>query len=236
MNPKHMRTAHTPPAYDVVYSKRKTIGLQIERDARLIVRAPLGVTPEHIAKVVAAKSLWIYAKTRHSPKLVPDAPRKERLNGETMPYLGRNYRLQFKAAEGEAFSLRFRGQFILTNAEDANLRAAFRGWYEERGREWLSRRVAHFSRLMGATPKGVTVSNVSASWGSCSPGGVLNFNWRLVKAPTRVVDYIVVHELAHLLEPNHTPRFWNIIAVQLPDYKVSREWLVKHGADLEREF
>ena len=235
MRTKLSAATTTPINYEVIHSRRKTIGLQIERDARLVVRAPMDASPEYIAQIVAAKSLWIYAKTHRTPKYSPDPSRKERLNGETMPYLGRNYRLEFREPEAGTLSLHFRGKFVICGSE-GDLSGAFRAWYEARGRNWIPTRAAHFARLMGAKPKGVTVSNVSASWGSCSPSGILNFNWRLMKAPSSVVDYVIVHELAHLLEPNHTPKFWNIIAVQLPDYRASREWLAKHGEELEREF
>lgn len=235
--PRASRPAAPLPAYEVIYSRRKTIGLLVERDGRLVVHAPFGAGEERIAQIVRSKSLWIYAKTHRTPKFAAQPVRKELLTGETMPYLGRNYRLDILARnEQHPDGLSFNGHFQLRGATIETANEWFRAWYGARGGEWIPRRARSFMSSLGAHPRGITVSDVSASWGSCSPGGVLNFNWRLMKAPPGVVDYIIVHELAHLLEPNHTPRFWNIIAVQLPDYKASREWLVKYGAELEREF
>jgi predicted metal-dependent hydrolase len=82
----------------------------------------------------------------------------------------------------------------------------------------------------------VTISDLKYRWGSCTPTHTLNFNWRLIKAPRTVIDYVVVHELAHLLEPNHTPRFWNIIETQVPGHLKAKNWLKAHGAVLESDF
>lgn len=223
------------PAYRVVHSARKTIGLIVERDASLVVRAPLAATNEVIERAVRAKSLWIYDKTHNAPKASPDLPRKEFLNGETIMYLGRNYRLDI-SDDATQRGLRFRGKFTLCRKDREQAGVLFRNWYIDHGLEWIPKRAERFTVAMGAVPGGITVSEVSASWGSCSPGGVLNFNWRLMKAPPNVIDYVIVHELAHLLEPNHTKTFWTIIAVQVPNYRMCREWLVKNGEALEVDF
>ena len=89
---------------------------------------------------------------------------------------------------------------------------------------------------MGVAHRQILVSDLKYRWASCTPKGNLNFNWRIIKAPMFVIDYLIVHELAHLLEPNHSPAFWNIVAVQTPRYETARAWLREHGAELEEDF
>jgi predicted metal-dependent hydrolase len=86
---------------------------------------------------------------------------------------------------------------------------------------------------MGIEFKRISVRELKYRWGSCTPTGVLTFNWRIVQAPTVVVDYLIVHELAHLLEQNHSREFWSIVAVHVPAWEKAKEWLRRHGARLE---
>ena len=99
-------------------------------------------------------------------------------------------------------------------------------------RQTIPERVAHFAPLVGVTYGRITIRNQRTRWGSCSAKGNLNFNCLLMKAPPEVLDYVVVHELCHRLEMNHSPRFWAQVERVLPDYKVSRKWLREHGNEL----
>ncbi len=88
---------------------------------------------------------------------------------------------------------------------------------------------------MGVAYDRIMISDLKVRWASCTPKNNLNFNWRIVKAPAFVIDYLIVHELAHLLEPNHTDRFWTIVAVQIPHFATAKDWLREHGAALEED-
>ena len=98
--------------------------------------------------------------------------------------------------------------------------------------EVIPGRVAHFAPLVGVTYGRITVRNQRARWGSCSSKGNLNFNCLLILAPPEVLDYVVVHELCHRKEMNHSPRFWTEVARVLPDYQVQKKWLKDHGSAL----
>ncbi len=89
---------------------------------------------------------------------------------------------------------------------------------------------------MGVAYNDVLISDMKYRWGSCTPNMNLNFNWRLIKAPMHVIDYVVVHELAHVLEHNHSPLFWQHVKTQVPDFEKSKNWLKAHGQCLEDEF
>jgi hypothetical protein len=97
-------------------------------------------------------------------------------------------------------------------------------------------KVKFHAKNIGVKYKSIKILDLKYRWGSCTPKDNINFNWRLIKAPIYVIDYIIVHELTHLIEPNHTPEFWNIVSVQLPHYIKAKDWLKINGHLLETEF
>ena len=96
----------------------------------------------------------------------------------------------------------------------------------------IPQRVAYYAGIVGVTYGRITIRSQKTRWGSCSSGGNLNFNCRLMKAPTSVLDYVIVHELCHRLEMNHSSRFWALVEQVMPDYRVHRKWLREHGSSL----
>lgn len=96
----------------------------------------------------------------------------------------------------------------------------------------LFERCGHYSKLTGHEPSAVRISRARSRWGSCGPTGIVSFSWRLALVPPAVADYVVVHELVHLVERNHSPRFWGRVAQIMPDYKLHRRWLREHGHSL----
>jgi predicted metal-dependent hydrolase len=219
--------------YTVTYSQRKKLTITVERDRSIVVMAPLGTAPEKIREVVESRKLWIYEKLRH-PQKYDSTPRKEFVSGETVLYLGRNYRLEIQ--KGSEESIRFLGKFIVTGVSPDRAAKLFRKWYLDKAKKKLVPRVKLHARNLGVQFKKVMVSELKYRWGSCTPNDNLNFNWKLIKAPVVVIDYVIVHELAHLLEQNHTARFWNIVQVQVPGYAKAKEWLKEHGDILESDF
>lgn len=219
--------------YSVIYSRRKTIGLTVERDRSIVVRAPIGASDEAIRQAVEAKKLWLYEKVNHSQKYPPQPVRKEFVTGETLMYLGRYYRLE--VTDEDASGVRFHNRFYIARQQQAMAGRLLREWYTARAEEKLTPKIRHFAAAMGVAYERIMISDLRVRWASCTPKNNLNFNWRIVKAPVFVIDYLIVHELAHLIESNHTAQFWNIIAVQVPRYTVAREWLREHGASLEED-
>jgi len=197
--------------YRVIYSQRKTIGLFVERDRSIVVRAPIGASDQAIRQAVEAKKLWLYEKVNHSQKYPPQPVRKEFVTGETLMYLGRFYRLE--VTEDDHPGVRFHNRFYIARSQQALAGRLLREWYTARAEEKLTPKIRYFAAAMGVAYERIMISDLRMRWASCTPKNNLNFNWRIVKAPVFVIDYLIVHELAHLLEPNHTEGFWNIIAV-----------------------
>lgn len=219
--------------YKVVFSKRKTLTITVERDRSVVVTAPEGTSPEKIQQVVESRKLWIYEKTRHAQKYnpLPHAPGKELVSGESLFYLGRQYRIELTDEESE---IRFEQKFLIPrNLKDKS--ESFRKWFMAKAEDKILPRVALHAKNLGVVYKQAKIGDGKYRWGSCTPNDNVIFNWRLIKAPMFVIDYVVVHELAHLIESNHTPEFWNIVRAQTPTMEKAKAWLQKHGALLEQE-
>lgn len=217
--------------YSVIYSPRKKLTITVERDRSVVVRAPQGTPKEKIDALVQRKRLWLYEKVRHVQK--HDHPQKERefISGATILYLGKNYRLEVIS---EAFDgVLFDNKFLISKASVSQAADHLRAWYIKKATEKIVPQVQFYAKHLGVNYNNVFISDLKYRWGSCTPKNNLNFNWRLIKAPMRVIEYVIVHELAHLLEPNHTAYFWSIVKTQLPDYLKSKEWLKQAGSFLE---
>lgn len=221
-------------AYQVKYSDRKTITITVERDRAVIVRAPRSTDPEKIRQVVESKKLWLYKKLQSPQKYSTERPAKEFVSGETVLYLGKRYRLEIENSPTE--QIRFVGKFIVAAVSSERASEVFKQWYKKQAAKKIPDRVQQYAKNLGVQYNQIFISDLKYRWGSCTPKDNLNFNWRLVKAPMFVLDYVVVHELAHFLESNHTAHFWLIVENQVPKYRKAREWLKEHGGLLESEF
>ena len=225
---------------DIIYSvkrssKRTKITITIERDKRVVVHAPNHASDDVIMRIVKAKRCWIYEKIRHSQKYTerPHPPGKELVNGESVLYLGRSYRIEIVDKEIEY--IRFDQRFLIPTSLTPYKKDVMREWYIARAKEQILPRVVKQSRELGVSFGQARIVDSKYRWGSCTVHDNINLNWRLIKAPIFVVDYVIAHELAHLLESNHTPRFWNIVKTQIPTMDKARSWLREHGQILEEE-
>lgn len=219
--------------YKIVYSRRRTLTISVERDRSVVVTAPEGTAPERIRQAVESRKLWIYEKTRHAQKYnpLPHPPGKELVAGESIPYLGRHYRIELVEGDG---AIQFEQKFLVPR-ELEDKASAFHDWFIVRAEERILPRVAAHAKNLGVAYKEAKIGNGKYRWGSCTPSDNVILNWRLIKAPMFVIDYVVVHELAHLIEQNHTPRFWNVVKAQSPTMEKAKAWLQKNGALLEQE-
>jgi predicted metal-dependent hydrolase len=220
--------------HEVIYSDRKTISLIVERDCSIIVRAPIGTSDSDIEKIIEEKKLWLFEKLRH-PQKYPQPPiKKEFISGESLLYIGRNYQLEI--TENDFPGVRFHSKFYISHQHKLDAAELIKFWYINRAKEKLPQRIQEFADNLGVEYKKILVTDLKYSWASCTLKKNLNFNWRIIKAPIHVIDYLIVHELAHLIEQNHGPEFWNIVAVQIPNFDRAKNWLKHNGHKLEIDF
>ena len=210
-------------------SKRKTIALIIEHDGTLTVRAPMRASQVLIQQFIQQKTDWI-TRTRNKLNSVVQTPARQYTDGETFPFLGSLFDL--KLVRPQRPSLRFDSGFTLSRTAQKKGEQVFTRWYKERALEIISERVNQYARQHNFNPKQVKITSAKTRWGSCGPNGTLNFTWRLVMAPLDVIDYVVVHELAHLNVKDHSSKFWKVVESIYPEYKKQRKWLRENGEKL----
>lgn len=214
-------------------SRRRKLTITVERDRSVVVHAPEGVSDEKITQVVEAKRKWIYEKIGHPQKYqVPHPPGKELVSGESALYLGRQYRIEI--VKNGLSEVQFTHRFLIPAQMGGNKVEALKEWYVRKAREKILPRVKVHALELGVDVARIKIVDNRYRWGSCTLKDNVNFNWRLIKAPMFVIDYVIVHELAHLIEANHTPKFWNIISTQSPTMDKAKVWLKEHGQLLEQ--
>ena len=177
---------------------------------------------------VREKKFWLYTKLAEKEARQRAIGRAEFVSGEGFPYLGRSYRLLLVDEQDAPLKLEA-GRFKLLRRLSPEGREQFVRWYTEHATRWLRRRVRDWAARMGVNPRGLEVRDLGFRWGSCGQTGVVNFHWATILMPPRVVDYVVVHELAHLVEPNHTTEFWRVVERSMPEYEQRKAWLAEHG-------
>ena len=216
-------------------AKRRKLTISVERNRSVVVHAPEKTSDEKIRQVVESKRQWIYEKIGHPQKYqnLPHPPGKELVSGESALYLGRQYRIEV-VRTGLA-KVWFVQRFLIPATEGKTRIEALREWYIGKAREKIIPRVKYHVRALGVDVAGVKIVDNRFRWGSCTLNDNVNFNWRLIKAPMFVIDYVIIHELAHLIEANHTPRFWNIVRVQTQTMEKAKAWLKENGQLLEQD-
>lgn len=215
-------------------ARRRKLTITVERDRTVIVHAPEGTSDEKINQIVESKRQWIYEKIGHPQKYrdLPHPPGKELVSGESALYLGRQYRIE--VVKTGLSEIKFAQRFLIPAVQTSKRVEALREWYIGKAKEKIVPRVKHHARQLGVGVAGVKIVDNRYRWGSCTLNNNVNINWRLIKAPMFVVDYVIVHELAHLIEANHTPRFWNIVRAQAPTMEKAKAWLKEYGQLLEQ--
>ena len=221
---------------EVVRSIRRTAALHII-GSDLQVRVPDYVGDERVAAFLKRKRPWIRSKVAEI-SLLPPHRTKELVSGESFPYLGRNYRL--KVQEGHQVGVCLSGGYLRATiraneqVEHRTLRIQqyLQNWYRSRALERLQDKTNRYAQQIGVSPAGVSVRNFKSRWGSCDKQGQVVFNWNIIKAPHSIVDYVVIHELCHLVHPNHSKDFWQLVGRHDTSYAEHRQWLKEQGVGL----
>lgn len=220
--------------FAVRVSGRRSAGITVDRDGSLLLHAPAGADPAALAAWARSKSGWVLRKLTEKDLLLSASPAKDFVTGEGFDYLGRHYRLQL-TADPAADSVKLdRGRLLMPRvvADNGDGAAAMIRWYRQHGRAWLPRRIVPWATRMGLRPGGLDVRDLGYRWGSLGRGGRLNIHWAAMQLPVALVDYVIVHELAHIGEPRHTPAFWAAVQRALPGHDRRRARLAATGATL----
>ncbi len=209
----------------------KSARLQVE-DGSVSIAVPIALPQERIQRILLDKNRWIKEKLHLHQQAQPVRTR-ELVSGEALPYLGRNYRLKLETGSLEPVKLKH-GRLVvrLPRAMQANhmVREMLLHWYRLQAEIRFTEKVKRYAPLVGVDPASVGVRTFKSRWGSCNVKGDILFHWKVIMAPHRIADYVVVHELCHLKHHDHSPAFWQSVARLVPDYLECKEWLKEVGA------
>ncbi|MGB4594524.1 MAG: SprT family zinc-dependent metalloprotease [Anaerolineaceae bacterium] len=218
-------------ADEIIYSKRKRLAISVLPGGKVVVRAPLKTRTSIIQDFINANQVWIAAaKTKMSA--IPEQTVYHFCEGEAIWYLGKTYPLHLvpKVKGGFIFEP---GKYFLLQADQQEWAAALlTAFYRKETRQLTSGFIEHYTLLTGLRPSVVRINSARTRWGSCSAKNALNFSFRLAMTPIECVEYIVVHELAHIRHHNHSANYWALVAKLLPDFKIRRTWLKRNGLSI----
>lgn len=218
--------------YTVKRSNRKTISIYVERDGTVSILAPKTMEDSALSDAVESKAYIIYKHLAEWEQLNASRIHRQFVNGQSYLYLGRNYRLEFVESQDVPLKLK-NGYFLLKKSEAKNAEKHFIEFYKTKGLPKIKAFVHEFKDKMGVSPSDIKIMELQNRWGSCTTKGSLNFHWKCIMAPVRTIQYIVVHELAHLIHMNHSPAFWKEIDRVFPSYHEEVKWLKEYGASMD---
>lgn len=213
--------------YRLIRARRKTLSLTVRLDGVIEVRAPLKLSSAIIDGFVTKNAPWIQEKQNLRREQLLKRTLFELKEGAILPFLDQN--LTLKTGGGPILD----GEILLLPGMD--LRREAETFYRREAHRILPEKAAFWGQKMDLAPTGITITGARTRWGSCSAKRRLSFSWRLLRAPEAAVDYVVVHELAHLRQMNHSRQFWEVVAAVFPDWKARRALLLPVQRRLEAE-
>lgn len=219
--------------FTVTFRKRKTLSIEVEPPNIITVIAPFETTEDKVLQIVKAKSKWIVQKLYDFREMEYRKRKRQYINGESFIYMGRNYSLQtvldphVSVAEAKLSRGKF---YVYSSVKDEDVtKKALENWYKDKAKEKIMERIEYYQPFFDIKPSKVIIKDQQKRWGSCTLRKELLFNWKCIMAPSPVLDYIVVHEMCHLLHMNHSKEFWNQVKRVLPDYEDRKAWLKNNG-------
>lgn len=223
--------------YDLVRSKRVKTSEIIVDESKIVIRTPLDKSQLEIDKLLEGKAKWELDKQREYREHQKKIKKPTFYSESTLPYLGKNYLLKIhKNSRGEN-SLRFhRGKFEFSSRTndlpESEIKALYEGWLYQKAQKLFTKKLKKYSKELKVDIQKIVVKNLKNRWGSITKEGVVNLNLHLLKAPDLIIDYIIVHELCHILIKGHSYRFWNLVRGIIPDYRKSVSRLEKNASSL----
>jgi predicted metal-dependent hydrolase len=221
-------------------TRRATVALAVDPQAGVVLTAPAATPVARLDAVVKEKARWILGHLRRRDDLQPAVPSRDYVGGETYMYLGRQYRLRIVESEHHVGPLRLKDGWLVlpaprlvTDGHRADyVRAALLDWYTLLAHRQLRRRTTTWAAKEELPMPRVAIAKHEKSWARCS-AGTIRYNWRIVQAPGSLIDYVVAHEICHLVHEHHGRAFWAMLGRLMPDYEARKNRLREVGPRLE---
>lgn len=217
----------TPIEFELERRDRKTLEISVEPDAKVKVIAPFDASLDTIGEKVKKRGDWILKQKRYFLEMPPKQPAREYVPGETHHYLGKPYRLKFESSDTVLLATEGPLMIVYGTREPNRIEALMRNWYRERSVRTLAELVDEWwpkMNIPGEKPT-IQIRKMEKRWGSCTAKGDLIFNEELIKAPKSCIEYVVIHELCHLIERDHTQKFYSLLISFLPDWQQRKQRL-----------
>ncbi len=229
-------------SYQIVRSQRrkKTVSISVHPDGGVRVAVPAAMATAEVDAMVLKDAAWISQKLEFYRSQDPPAVPSDFVTGEPVSYLGVVYYLAVDG--GSTGSVHINGQHIHVPItlpavdgllQATQVRSALIAWFFDQACQFLPQRIRHWCSTIGLPLPHAMVADQKRCWGSCGPGNTIRLNWRIMQSPVRLVDYVVVHELMHMIHANHSRHYWRTVASVMPDYKDRRKELKLRYADLD---
>lgn len=224
--------------FECIRSNRKSIGIEIKGDGKVIVRAPKHVSDKFIRECVTSREEWILKKQAIFQERMVNSPPIQYIEGEFFMFLGEKYPLKFRTDVTNKKCKIYLDEGHLIYENGARTTQAIQNqlemWYRYTAQEVVEDRIRYYLKYFAVKPAYIKVKTQKKRWGSCSSKRHLLFNWNLIKAPLEVLDYIVVHEMSHMVHMNHSKKFWGVVESIMPNYKAHADWLKKNGHTINK--
>lgn len=212
--------------YTVYFKDKKNISIKLDYNGEIIVYAPIGISYKYIENVILKKQKWIITNI--------EKIKNSYLNStDNIIFLGNTYIPQIEKSENEKIEIN--GEYICIKTNNLNkeyLNTMLMKWYIIQANKILVNRITDLSRIYNLNASRVFIKNQKSRWGSCNSKREIRLNWRLILMPYSVMDYIIIHELCHLVHMNHSKAFWNLVENYMPNYKDSEKWLKNNGISI----
>jgi len=213
--------------------RRRTVDLIVDRFGDLVINVPELLPRQELEAIIRRKQEWIYTKLGQKEIVLRPGGHKEYITGEGFYYLGKKYRLKLLDSADVATNtppLRLlNGRFLMPRSAVQGGRDHFIKWYMRQGQAWITDAIEPLKERVLAEPRSITLRDLKFRWGSCNADGDTYFHWRVMLLPPRVIRYLLLHELVHLHEHNHSRAFYERLARALPEYHEIEMWLEANG-------
>jgi predicted metal-dependent hydrolase len=213
--------------FTLVRSNRKSLAIAVKSGGVVEVRAPIRVAMPVIEKFITDNAEWIEVQLKKQLQKQRTAPTHRFEAGELFWFLGERYSLRYDPSASKTLDLK--DELILHTASQYRARMLFEKWYRARAASYISDQIKALAPIMEVQVNSIKITGATTRWGSCSAGGKVNFCWRLIMAPPAIINYVIVHELAHIRHANHSKQFWGLVQQFDPRWREHRKWLRAQG-------
>jgi hypothetical protein len=210
----------------------KAIAIRV-KGKRVTIKVPFFINNNLIQQLVNKKLSWIKKQLNIQSKFLP-LEKKLYINDEKFLYLGKYYKL--KILKNKKYSVNIEGDFLQVNVKNElnilKVKKLLKEWFREKSFIYFKKETYNYAKINNLKINSVKVREYKARWGSCSNKGDISFNWRLIMAPPKIIEYVIIHELMHIKEHNHSPKYWNYVKSLYPNINEAKEWLMYNGQTL----